>query len=333
MTLKRPLRVTGGAGYIGSHAVLAFREAGYPAVVLDDLSTGLRSAVSPGVVFVEGDAGDAGTVGAVIAEHGIAAVVHFAGSVVVTESVANPLKYYRNNSAASTNLIRACIDGGVTRFVFSSTPAVYGIPAVTRVSEDAPAVPINPYGSSKLATEWALRDTAAAHDFRYAALRYFNVAGADSEGRAGQCTRNATHLVKVASKAAVGLRDGVTVFGADYDTPEGTCVRDYIHVSDLPAGSAGLRSVPAAGRFAICVARCDFARALGAFRSGGRGTGSSWPSALTDLGPSTQTGDRCEDGSRRRRQSPVRQGRSQHDSTHSDSRREALRGHRRGAGH
>ena len=235
MTLKRPLLVTGGAGYVGSHAVLAFQEAGWPVVVLDDLSTGLRSAVPAGTAFVEGDAGDAATTGAVISEHGVGAVVHLAGSVVVPESVADPLKYYRNNSAVSASLIRACIDGGVTRFVFSSTAAVYGVPAAFPVSEDAPTVPVNPYGRSKLVTEWVLRDTAATHDFRYAALRYFNVVGADPQGRAGQSTRNATHLVKVASEAAVGLRDGVAVFGDDYDTPDGTCVRDYIHVSDLAA--------------------------------------------------------------------------------------------------
>ena len=259
MTPKRPLLVTGGAGYIGSHAVLAFREAGWPVVVLDDLSTGLRSAVPAGAVFVEGDAGDAATTGAVIAEHGVGAVVHFAGSVSVPESVADPLKYYRNNSAASASLIRACIEGGVTRFVFSSTAAVYGEPVVLPVSEDATPAPINPYGRSKLVTEWMLRDTAAAHDFRYAALRYFNVAGADPAGRAGQSTCNATHLVKVASEAAVGLRDGVTVFGDDYGTPDGTCVRDYIHVSDLASAHvAALGDLEAGG--ASRVLNCGYGR-------------------------------------------------------------------------
>ena len=235
MTPKRPLLVTGGAGYIGSHAVLAFQEAGWPVVVLDDLSTGLRSAVPAGAALVEGDAGDPAVAGAVIAEHGVGAVAHFAGSVSVAESVADPLEYYRNNSAASVRLIRACIDGGVTRFIFSSTAAVYGIPGALPVSEAAAAAPVSPYGRSKLATEWVLRDTAAAHDLRYAALRCFNVAGADPRGRAGQSTRNATHLVKVACEAVVGRRDSVTVFGNDYDTPDGTCVRDYIHVSDLAA--------------------------------------------------------------------------------------------------
>ena len=242
------LLVTGGAGYVGSHAVLAFREAGYPVVVLDDLSTGVRSAVPSDAVFIEGDAGDAGTVEAVIAEHGIGAVVHFAGSVVVPESVANPLAYYRNNSVASTNLVRACVERGVRRFVFSSSAAVYGIPAAVPVAENAPTGPINPYGSSKLVTEWMLRDAAAAHDLRYAALRYFNVAGADPRGRTGQSTRNATHLVKVACEAAAGARDGITIFGTDYDTPDGTCVRDYIHVSDLAAVHvAALRDLEAGG--------------------------------------------------------------------------------------
>lgn len=233
MTSADPLLITGGAGYVGSHAVLAFREAGYPVVVLDDLSTGLRSAVPDDAAFVEGDAGDPARVGAVIAEHGVTTVVHFAASASVPESVADPLKYYRNNTAAGAHLIQACIAGGVKRFVFSSTAAVYGIPAAIPVSEDAPTAPINPYGSSKLAIEWMLRDAAAAHDFRYAALRYFNVAGADPAGRAGQSTRGAAHLIKVASEAAVGVRGGVTVFGDDYGTPDGTCIRDYIHVSDL----------------------------------------------------------------------------------------------------
>ena len=259
MTRKRPLMVTGGAGYIGSHAVLAFQEAGYPVVVLDDLSVGRRTAVPAGTTFVEGDAGDAATTGAAIAEYGVSTVVHFAGSVVVPESVADPLKYYRNNSAVSASLVRACIDGGVTRFIFSSTSAVYGVPDVLPVSEDASAAPINPYGRSKLVTEWMLRDTAAAHDFRYAALRYFNVAGADPQGRAGHSTRNATHIVKVACEAATGRRDGVTVFGDDYDTPDGTCVRDYIHVSDLVAAHvAALRDLEAGG--ASRVLNCGYGR-------------------------------------------------------------------------
>ena len=259
MTERVPLLVTGGAGYVGSHAVLAFREAGYPVVVLDNLSTGVRPAVVDDAVFVEGDVGDPGTVNALIAERGIAAVVHFAGSVVVPESVANPLEYYRNNSVASATLVRACVRGGVKRFVFSSSAAVYGIPGAVPVSEDAPTAPINPYGRSKLVTEWMLRDAAAAHDLRYAALRYFNVAGADPGGRTGQSTRNATHLVKVACEAAIGARDGVTVFGTDYDTPDGTCVRDYIHVSDLATVHvAALRDLEDGGGGESRVLNCGY---------------------------------------------------------------------------
>ena len=227
--------VTGGAGYIGSHAVLAFLEAGYRVAVVDDLSTGRRDSVPDDVPFIEGDVGDTESVGRVIREHGVGAVVHFAGSIVIPESVADPLKYYRNNTAASRNLIEACVANHVKYFIFSSTAAVYGHPEKVPVSEDAPTTPINPYGTSKLMTEWILRDTAQAHDFRYVALRYFNVAGADPAGRTGQSTPNATHLIKIASQAALGLRQGIEVFGEDYDTPDGTCIRDYIHVSDLAA--------------------------------------------------------------------------------------------------
>ena len=225
--------VTGGAGYIGSHAVLAFRDAGYSVVVLDDLSTGVRQAVPEDVVFVEGDAGDPVLTKALLRDHRVDAVVHFAGSIVVPESVSDPLKYYRNNTVVSRNLIEACVETGVRSFVFSSTAAVYGEPETVPVGEEAAAHPHNPYGRSKLVTEWMLRDSAAAHDFRFVALRYFNVAGADPLERTGQSTPNATHLIKVASQAAVGLRDCVEIFGDDYGTPDGTCVRDYIHVSDL----------------------------------------------------------------------------------------------------
>ena len=230
---KARVLVTGGAGYIGSHAVLAFREAGYPVAVLDDLSAGHRAAVPDGVDFIEGDAGDPDLAARTIAERRIGAVAHFAASVSVPESVADPLLYYRNNSVASANLVRACIDGGVKLFVFSSTAAVYGAPRALPVSEALAPDPINPYGRSKLVTEWTLRDAAAAHDFRFAALRYFNVAGADPGGRAGQAGPKAGHLIAVACEAALGLRDGVTVHGADYPTADGTGVRDYIHVSDL----------------------------------------------------------------------------------------------------
>ena len=230
---SQPTLITGGAGYIGSHAVMAFRDAGLPVVVLDNLTTGRRDRLPADIPFVEGDAGDAELAGDIIRSHRIATVVHFAGSIVVPESVTDPLKYYRNNTCTSRNLIEASVAGGVRRFVFSSTAAVYGMPEQVPIAEDAPTVPINPYGASKLMTEWMLRDTAAAADFNFVALRYFNVAGADPQGRSGQATKNATHVIEVAGQAALGLRDGFEIFGDDYDTPDGTCVRDYIHVSDL----------------------------------------------------------------------------------------------------
>ena len=231
MTL--PVLITGGAGYIGSHAVLAFRDAGWPVVVIDNLVTGFRSAVPDDVPFVEGNIDDAALVAATIAEHRIRAIVHFAGSVVVPESVVDPLKYYLNNTVRTRALLEAAVTAGIAHFLFSSTAATYGIPEVIPVREDSPTVPINPYGMSKLMTEAMLRDTAAAHPMNYAALRYFNVAGADPAGRAGQSTAGATHLIKIAAEAATGKRSHVSVFGTDYDTPDGTGVRDYIHVSDL----------------------------------------------------------------------------------------------------
>ena len=228
-----PVLITGGAGYIGSHAVLAFHDAGWPVVVIDNLVTGFRSAVPDDVPFVEGNIDDAALVAATIAEHGIRAIVHFAGSVVVPESVVDPLKYYLNNTVRTRALLEAAVTAGIPHFLFSSTAATYGIPDVIPVREDSPTVPINPYGMSKLMTEAMLRDTAAAHPMNYAALRYFNVAGADPMGRAGQSTAGATHLIKIAAEAATGKRSHVSVFGTDYDTPDGTGVRDYIHVSDL----------------------------------------------------------------------------------------------------
>ncbi len=241
--------VTGGAGYIGSHVVLACRDAGYQVVVLDDLSTGRRAAVPQDVPLVEGDVGDRDLVGRSLAAHGVRAVIHLAGRVVVPESVVAPLEYYRVNTAASRTLIEACVEAGVDSFVFSSTAAVYGAPKRIPIAENAPLEPVNPYGRSKLMTEWILADAAAAHGFGYLALRYFNVAGADPEGRAGQSTPQATHLIKVASEAAVGLRDRVEIFGEDYETPDGTCIRDYIHVSDLAAAHvAALRYLAAGGR-------------------------------------------------------------------------------------
>ncbi len=225
--------VTGGAGYIGSHMILALRDAGWAVVVIDNLSTGRRQAVPADVPLVEGDIGDAGLVADVLARHRPAAVLHFAGSIVVPESIADPLKYYSNNTCKSRTLIEQCVQAGVPNFIFSSTAAVYGNPPVSPVDETAPTQPINPYGVSKLCTEWMLRDTAAATPLRYIALRYFNVAGADPQGRTGQATPNATHLIKVACETVTGRRSHVEIFGCDYPTEDGTCVRDYIHVSDL----------------------------------------------------------------------------------------------------
>lgn len=249
--------LTGGAGYIGSHAVLDLLEAGERVVILDDLSTGFRAAVAPEAELVVGDAGDEALIGKLIATRGVDAIVHFAGSVVVPDSVADPLGYYRNNTVNSRALIAAAVKGGVRRFVFSSTAAVYGATGSAPVKETAPAVPISPYGRSKLMTEMMLTDTAAAHDFRFVALRYFNVAGADPAGRAGQSTRGATHLIKVACEAALGKRPGVDVFGTDYPTPDGTGIRDYIHVTDLAAAHrAALRYLAKGG--ASLIANCGY---------------------------------------------------------------------------
>lgn len=225
--------VTGGAGYIGSHAVLALRDRGIKTVVIDNLVTGFRWAVPDDVPFVEADIGDVAAVSDTLQTHRIDAVLHFAGSVVVPESVENPLKYYGNNTANSRSLLAAAVGCDVRHFIFSSTAATYGIPESVPVREDAPKRPINPYGMSKLMTEHMLADVAAAHPINYCALRYFNVAGADPQGRTGQSTAGATHLIKVAVEAALGKRDHVSVFGTDYDTPDGTGVRDYIHVTDL----------------------------------------------------------------------------------------------------
>ena len=227
--------VTGGAGYIGSHAVLALLDCGHRAVVIDDLSTGFDWAVPEGAVFAKGDIADQALVARLIAEHDIGAVMHFAGSVVVPESVENPLKYYENNTVKSRSLIESAVKGGIGHFIFSSTAATYGIPDEVPVEESARTEPINPYGWSKLMTERMLKDAAAAYPINYCALRYFNVAGADPRGRAGQSTAGATHLIKVAVEAATGKRGHVDVYGSDFDTPDGTGVRDYIHVSDLAA--------------------------------------------------------------------------------------------------
>ncbi|WP_380872498.1 UDP-glucose 4-epimerase GalE [Sphingomonas sp. DBB INV C78] len=231
--MARSVLVTGGAGYIGSHAVLALLDAGYSVSVIDDFSTGFRSAVPDTCAFYQGDIADCALVERIIGERGIEAIMHFAGSIIVPESVTNPLKYYDNNTVKSRSLIAQAVEHNVRHFVFSSTAAVYGEPDRTPIDEDTPKQPINPYGSSKLMTEWMLRDTAAAHDFDYAVLRYFNVSGADPKGRTGQSTAGATHLIKVASEVIAGKRDGIAVFGTDYATRDGTAIRDYIHVSDL----------------------------------------------------------------------------------------------------
>jgi len=225
--------VTGGAGYIGSHMVYALHDAGERVVVLDNLTTGFDWAVAKGVPLVIGETGDQARVAALIAEHKVNAVIHFAASIVVPDSVRDPLGYYRNNTMNSRALIETAIKGGVRKFIFSSTAAVYGNPARSPVGEDDPTVPVSPYGSSKLMTEIMLRDAGIAHGLRYVILRYFNVAGADPLGRTGQSTKGATHLIKVAVETALGLRPKMDVFGTDYPTPDGTCVRDYIHVSDL----------------------------------------------------------------------------------------------------
>ena len=230
---RPPVLVTGGAGYIGSHAVLALVDAGWPVVVIDDLSMGCRSLIPDGVPFFEGSIADREKVDQVLRDRQIGAIMHFAGSIVVPESVERPLDYYRNNTLASHALISAAVEAGVPHFVFSSTAAVYGSPNRVPVAESDPTQPINPYGASKLMTEQMLGDAAAAHPINFAALRYFNVAGADPGRRSGQVGKGSTHLIKVAVEAAVGKRDHVAVFGTDYPTPDGTCIRDYIHVTDL----------------------------------------------------------------------------------------------------
>jgi len=225
--------VTGGAGYIGSHMVQELADTGERVVVLDNLSTGHRWAVAQGVPLCVGESGDQTLVAQLIRDHGIGAIIHFAASIVVPDSVRDPLGYYRNNTVNSRALIECAVNCGVRHFIFSSTAAVYGNPAIVPVAEDAPLAPVSPYGWSKLMTEIMLRDASLAHDFVHVALRYFNVAGADPQARTGQSTENATHLIKVAVEAALGLRSKLEVFGTDYPTPDGTCIRDYIHVSDL----------------------------------------------------------------------------------------------------
>lgn len=251
--------VTGGAGYVGSHTVLALLARGIDAVVIDDLSTGRRDLVPDGVPFVEGSAGDVALVRDTIRRHRCASVIHFAGSIVNPESFEKPLLYYRNNVTVSRDLLEACAEENIGAFIFSSSAAVYGAAEAVPIPETAPTKPNSPYGASKLMTEWMLRDMAAVTGTRYVALRYFNVAGADAGLRSGQAGPVATHLIKIAAEAAVGLRPGVVIHGDDYATPDGTCIRDYVHVADIAdAHVAALRHLLAGGD--TLVLNCGYGR-------------------------------------------------------------------------
>jgi UDP-glucose 4-epimerase len=251
--------VTGGAGYIGSHMVYALVAAGERVIVLDNLSTGFDWAVAEGVPLVVGETGDQSLVATIIKEREVDAIIHFAASIVVPDSVGDPLGYYKNNTVNSRALIECAVKGGVKHFIFSSTAAVYGNPERMPVREDDPLMPMSPYGSSKLMTEIMLRDASLAHGLKHVILRYFNVAGADPEGRTGQSTKGATHLIKVAVETALGRRDKMDIFGTDYPTPDGTCVRDYIHVADLAAAHLdALRYLRAGG--ASITANCGYGK-------------------------------------------------------------------------
>lgn len=259
---KVPVLVTGGAGYIGSHAVLALKDAGWTVTVIDDLSNGTRRAVPDDVPFYEGSIADRALLQRIFAEQHIEAIMHFAGSIVVPESVEKPLFYYWNNTIATHALLSAAVEAGVKHILFSSTAAVYGAPEKVPVCEDDPKQPINPYGASKLMTERMLSDAAAAYPFNYGALRYFNVAGADPKGRTGQQGKGSTHLIKVAVEAAVGLRDHIAIYGTDYETPDGTCIRDYIHVSDLAAAHVAALEWLIAHPDQNLVMNCGYGRGL-----------------------------------------------------------------------
>lgn len=225
--------ITGGAGYIGSHVVYEFLDNGHDVVVVDNLSTGLKSLLPNDVPFYEGDVQNSDMMDRIFSSHHIDAALHFAGSIIVPESIENPLKYYQNNTTASLGLLQSCVKHKVKNFIFSSTAAIYGNNSLQLMKEEYAPDPGSPYATSKLMTEMMIRDTASAHGLNYAILRYFNVAGADPEGRTGYAKKNATHLIKVACEAAVGIRPYIDIFGTDYDTPDGTCLRDFIHVSDL----------------------------------------------------------------------------------------------------
>jgi UDP-glucose 4-epimerase len=256
--------VTGGGGYIGGHMVLAFLDAGEKVVVLDDLSTGFRAAVKHPAKLIVGDVGDAALMDDILAAHKIDAIAHFAAKIVVPESIGDPLRYYLNNAAKARTLFECAVRGKIKHFIFSSTAAVYGEPAVAPVDETVPLAPINPYGRSKLMAEWMLEDAAKAHDLKFAILRYFNVAGADPKGRLGQSTPNATHLIKIAAQAALGLRPALEVFGTDYPTRDGTCIRDYIQVSDLIAAHLmALDYLRKGGESLVC--NCGYGRGVSVF--------------------------------------------------------------------
>ncbi len=259
MAQDQVIFVTGGAGYIGSHVVHALHDAGISAVVLDDLSTGRADLLPAGVPLIEGDIGDSDLVARICAEHDVTAVMHFAGKIVVPESVERPFHYYRENTVKARALIDAVAGAGVDKFIYSSTAAVYGENHRAPVSEESPVAPSNPYGSSKLMVEWMLEEAAVSHGLRFAALRYFNVAGADPRGRTGQATPKATHLIKTMCEVVTGKRAELVIFGDDYDTDDGTCVRDYIHVSDLAAAHlAALDHLISGGK--CMVLNCGYGR-------------------------------------------------------------------------